>query len=67
MGASSGFRVFLRNFNSYDVVYGSLAGLVILMIWFWLSGLVFLLGAEINSLMKRMDEEHQPERLRRPR
>ena len=67
MGASSGFRVFLRNFNSYDVVYGSLAGLVILMIWFWLSGLVFLLGAEINSLMKRIDEEHQPERLRRPR
>lgn len=67
MGASSGFRVFLRNFNSYDVVYGSLAGLVILMIWFWLSGLVFLLGAEINSLMKRIEEEHQPERLRRPR
>lgn len=67
MGASSGFRVFLRNFNSYDLVYGSLAGLVILMIWFWLSGLVFLLGAEINSLMKRMDEEDQPERLRRLR
>ncbi len=60
MGASSGFRVFLRNFNNYDVTYGSIAGLVILMVWFWLSGLVFLLGAEINSLMKRMDEEHHP-------
>ena len=31
---------------------------------FWLSGLVFLLGAEINSLMKRMDEEERPERFR---
>ena len=60
MGASSGFRVFLRNFNNYDLTYGSLAGLVILMIWFWLSGLVFLLGAEINSLMKRIDEEAAP-------
>jgi len=60
LAASSGFRVFLRNFNSYDVTYGSIAGLVILMVWFWLSGVVFLLGAEINSLMKRMDEEHHP-------
>ena len=61
MGASSGFRVFLRNVNSYDMTYGSIAGLVILMVWFWLSGLVFLLGAEVNSLMKRIDQEqHQP-------
>lgn len=66
MGASSGFRYFLRNFGSYDVTYGSIAGLVILMVWFWLSGLVFLLGAEVNSLMKRIDEEqHQPLRARR--
>jgi membrane protein len=63
MAASSGFRVFLRNFSNYDVIYGSLAGLVILMVWFWISGLVFLLGAEINSLMKRMDEEDRPARL----
>ncbi len=67
LGASSGFRVFLRNFNNYDVTYGSLAGLVILMVWFWLSGLVFLLGAEVNSLMKRMDEEdHHVAPKRRP-
>jgi membrane protein len=63
MGASSGFRVFLRFFSNYDVTYGSLAGLVILLVWFWMSGLVFLLGAEINSLMKRMDEEDRPARL----
>lgn len=62
MGASSGFGLFLRNFPNYDVTYGSLAGLVILLVWFWLSGLVFLLGAEINSLMKRMDAEDRPER-----
>lgn len=66
MVASSGFRYFLRNFGSYDVTYGSIAGLVILMVWFWLSGLVFLLGAEVNSLMKRIDEElHLPLRARR--
>ncbi len=64
MGASSGFRVFLRNFGSYDVTYGSLAGLIILMIWFWMSGLVFLLGAEVNALMKRIDQEQHHERHR---
>ena len=64
MGASSGFRVFLRNFSSYDVTYGSLAGLIILMIWFWMSGLVFLLGAEINALMKRIDQEQHQDRHR---
>ena len=55
MGASSAFRVFLRNFGNYNTTYGSLAAVVILLIWLWLSGLVFLLGAEINALMKRME------------
>jgi len=64
MVASSAFRVFLRNFGHYNKTYGSLAALVILMIWLWLSGLVFLLGAEINSLMKRMEEDDGPRRVR---
>ena len=64
MVASSAFRVFLRNFGAYNKTYGSLAALVILMIWLWLSGLVFLLGAEINSLMKRMEEDDPSQRVR---
>ncbi len=62
--ASSAFRVFLRNFGHYNKTYGSLATVVILMIWLWISGLLFLLGAEINSLMKRMEEDDPPERVR---
>jgi len=64
MGASSAFRVFLRNFGQYNTTYGSLATVVILMVWLWLSGLVFLLGAEVNSLMKRMEEDDPPRRVR---
>jgi len=64
--ASSVFRIFLRNFGTYNKTYGSLAALIILMVWLWISGLVFLLGAEINSLMKRDDEEtHERVRLLR--
>lgn len=62
--ASSVFRVFLRNFGHYNKTYGSLATVVILMIWLWISGMLFLLGAEINSLMKRMEEDDPPERVR---
>jgi membrane protein len=64
--ASSAFRIFLRNFGTYNKTYGSLAALIILMVWLWISGFVFLLGAEINSLMKRDDEEtHERVRLLR--
>ena len=38
--------------------------LVILMVWLYISGLIFLLGAEINSLMKRIEDEHSPRRVR---
>ena len=62
--ASSAFRIFLRNFGTYNKTYGSLAGLVILMMWLWISGLVFLLGAEINSLMRRIEDDNSPKRVR---
>ena len=65
MLASSAFRVFLRNFGAYNKTYGGLAAVIILMIWLWISGLVFLLGAEINSLMKR-DHDHEADRRVRP-
>jgi membrane protein len=63
-GASQVFREFLANFGQYNKTYGSLATVVILMVWLWISGLLFLLGAEINALMKRTEEEDPPRRVR---
>ena len=62
--ASSAFRLFIAKFGQYNMTYGSLAALVILMVWLWLSGLMFLLGAEINALMKRLEEDDPPRRVR---
>jgi membrane protein len=45
---SLGFRLYLHFFNSYSATYGSLGALIILMFWFYLTGAVILLGAEIN-------------------
>lgn len=55
--AGSAFRLFVRNFGNYNATYGSLAAVVILLAYFWLTGFIFLLGAEINALMKRLEVE----------
>jgi membrane protein len=47
--ASLGLRVYLHYFNSYSVIYGSLGAVIILLTWFYTTGLMLLLGAEINS------------------
>lgn len=46
---SLGFRVYLHFFNTYTVTYGSLGAVIILLMWFYISGLMLLLGAEVNS------------------
>ena len=47
--ASIGLRVYLHYFNSYSVTYGSLGAVIILLTWFYITGLTLLAGAEINS------------------
>ena len=43
------FRIYLHFFNSYSVTYGSLGALIILMLWFYLTGVAILIGGEVNS------------------
>jgi membrane protein len=47
--SSLGFRVYLHFFNTYTVAYGSLGAVIVLLMWFYISGLALLAGAEINS------------------
>jgi len=51
------FSWYVANFGSYNETYGSVGAVAILMMWFWLSALIVLLGAELNAEM-----EHQTER-----
>ncbi len=47
--ASLGLRIYLHFFNSYSVTYGSLGAVIILLTWFYITGLMLLAGAEING------------------
>ena len=57
LGASIGFRVYLHFFNTYARLYGSLGAVVVLLTWFYVSGLVLLLGAEINANLSRAQRQ----------
>ena len=47
--ASMGLRAYVHFFNNYTVTYGGLGAVIVLLTWFYLTGLMLLLGAEINS------------------
>lgn len=50
--ASFGFSVYADNFGSYDKTYGSIGGVIVLMTWLYVTGLIFVLGGEINALIE---------------
>ncbi|HWV24958.1 MAG TPA: YihY/virulence factor BrkB family protein [Thermomicrobiales bacterium] len=54
LGMTYGFSIYATNFGNYASTYGSLAGIVILLFYFFLSASVLLAGAEINAEVHRM-------------
>ncbi|MEU6034584.1 YihY/virulence factor BrkB family protein [Actinomadura sp. NPDC047616] len=51
--ASAGFAIYVANFGSYNATYGALAGVVIFLVWLWISNLAILLGAELDAELIR--------------
>ena len=51
--ASVGFGLYVANFSSYDKTYGSLAGVIVFLLWLWLTNLSLLFGAELDAELER--------------
>ncbi|MGB2567877.1 YihY/virulence factor BrkB family protein [Micromonospora citrea] len=58
------FALYVSNFGSYNKTYGALAGVIIFLIWLWLSNIAILLGAEFDAELERgraISAGHSPE------
>ena len=51
--ASVGFRLYVAKFGNYSATYGSLAAVIVLMLWMYLAGIALLMGCEINTIVQR--------------
>jgi membrane protein len=54
--ASAAFAFYVANFGSYDKTYGTLGGLIALLVWFWISNLAILFGHQLNAERERSIE-----------
>lgn len=56
VAASAGFALFVANFGSYNATYGSLAGVIVFLMWLWLTNVALLFGAEFDAELERERE-----------
>jgi membrane protein len=57
LAATWGFSQYVGHFGNYDVTYGSIGGVIVLMTWLFISGFIFLMGGEINAILEHASKE----------
>ncbi len=64
--ASWAFSLYVKNFGAYDATYGAVGGVIVLLLWMWISAQALLLGAEINAIVEHASEPRPKAPERRP-
>jgi membrane protein len=64
VGVQEAYSLYLRSVPSYSITYGSLGGIVVTLFFFYISALLFIFGAEINSVLKRWRDNREAGRRR---
>ncbi|UFH48044.1 YihY/virulence factor BrkB family protein [Pseudomonas sp. KNUC1026] len=55
--ASVGFGIYVKSFSNYNAMYGSIGAIIVLLLYFYISAAVLLLGAEMNAVIEHMSDE----------
>jgi membrane protein len=53
IAATVGFSFYVANFGSYSDTYGAVGGVIVLLVWFYITALILLLGGELNAVLER--------------
>ena len=53
VAATSGFSFYVANFSNYNATYGTIGGVIVLLLWIWIMNIVLLAGAEFNAEIER--------------
>ncbi|AXF57977.1 YihY/virulence factor BrkB family protein [Salicibibacter kimchii] len=54
---SVGFSFYVTNFGDYEATYGAIGGIIVLMIWFYLTGIILIIGGQINAVLYNWKNE----------
>lgn len=67
IAASAAFAIYVANFSSYNETYGAIGGVIVFLIWLWITNIAVLFGAELNAELERgrqieagMDADREP-------
>ena len=64
---SFGFKVYVEHFSNYTAVHGTIGAVIVLLLWFYLSGFALLVGAELNAEIDKALHPQQSQRLGQPK
>jgi membrane protein len=58
MVASLVFSYYVGNFGNYTATYGSLGGIIVLLLWLYISGMIIIIGGEVNAIYRQKNHSH---------
>ncbi len=56
---SVGFSFYAENFAKYSIIYGALGAVIVLLLWLYITAVILIMGAELNSVILRISHRHQ--------
>lgn len=60
IASSLAFRLYVTNFSDYNATYGAIGGVIVILLWFYVSAFAILIGAELNGVIEQAKRPGQP-------